>query len=68
MKSPVFILVHKPETDEEHFKKTFRKKAVKILSIIQLVSAVVAVVSHVRAQWVANPTKHCFSSFYLFLM
>ena len=47
MKSPVFILVQKPETDEEHFKKTFRKKSVKILSIIQLVSAVVAVVSQV---------------------
>ncbi len=57
MDSPVFILVHKPETsspDEEHFEKNFRKKSVEILSFIQIVSSVVAVVLQVTVNTICS--------------
>ena len=50
MQPSVIILVQNsvPSTpDDEHFEKTFRKKAVKILSKIQIASFFVALVSQV---------------------
>ena len=49
----VYILVQNPLTgatsDDKHFEKTFPKKAVLILSLLQLIAFVIALISQVNA-------------------
>ena len=48
----VYILVQNPLTgatsDDKHFEKTFPKKAVLVLSLLQLIAFVIAFISQVR--------------------